>query len=157
MQGTLQALQMRQTRIQMGPVPRAVYELTALVAHIMGDAEEQERLKKKRERAEPGKAEGHIVAHIKASHPRHPPPPPPPPPDPTPAQTRDQLMVQGKTLELYMGAETPAAWHLRNWHFLYPLTIHEVLLVYGEYILCPYMHVRSDHSRLKQVKGCCSH
>ena len=117
-----------------GPRTKAVYELTALVAHIMGDAEEQERLKKKRERAEPGKAEGHIVAHIKASHPRH--PPPPPPPRPTPAQTRDQLMVQGKTLELYMGAETPAAWHLRNWHFLYPLTIHEVLLVYGEYILC---------------------
>ena len=60
-----------------GPRTKAVYELTALVAHIMGDAEEQERLKKKRERAEPGKAEGHIVAHIKASHPRHPPPPPP--------------------------------------------------------------------------------
>ncbi|CAL5225176.1 g7957 [Coccomyxa viridis] len=48
-----------------GPRTRAVYELTALVAHIMGDAEEQERLRKKRERAEPGKAEGHIVAHIK--------------------------------------------------------------------------------------------
>ena len=51
-----------------GPRNRAVYELTALVAHIMGDAEEQERLKKKRERAEPGKAEGHIVAHIKVGH-----------------------------------------------------------------------------------------
>ena len=48
-----------------GPHTKAVYELTALVAHIMGDAEEQERLKKKRERTEPGKAEGHIVAHIK--------------------------------------------------------------------------------------------
>ena len=53
-----------------GPRTRAAYELTAVVAHIVGDAEEQERLKKKRERAEPGKAEGHIVAHIKAGHPR---------------------------------------------------------------------------------------
>ena len=30
------------------PQTKAVYELTALVAHIMGDAEEQERSKKKR-------------------------------------------------------------------------------------------------------------
>lgn len=51
---------------EQGPRTRAVYELTAVVAHIMGDAEEQDRLKKKRERAEPGKAEGHIIAHIKA-------------------------------------------------------------------------------------------
>ena len=51
-----------------GPHTKAVYELTALVAHIMGDAEEQEHLKKKRERAEPGRAEGHIVAHIKAGY-----------------------------------------------------------------------------------------
>ena len=57
------------------PQTKAVYELTALVAHIMGDAEEQERSKKKRDRAEPGKTEGHIVAHIKAS--RTPPSPQP--------------------------------------------------------------------------------
>ena len=44
---------------------RAVFELTALVAHILDDTEEQERPKKKRDRGEPEKAEGHIIAHIK--------------------------------------------------------------------------------------------
>ena len=55
------------------PQTKAVYELTGLVAHIMGEAEEQERSKKKRDRAEPGKTEGHIVAHIKVSQPPYPP------------------------------------------------------------------------------------
>ena len=49
-----------------GAETKAVYELTALVAHIMGDAEEQERPRRKRHRKEPDLAEGHIVAHIKA-------------------------------------------------------------------------------------------
>lgn len=49
-----------------GAQTKAVYELTGLVAHIMGDPEEQERPRKKRDRGEPEKAEGHIVAHIKA-------------------------------------------------------------------------------------------
>ena len=45
---------------------RAVYELTALVAHIVGEAEEPDRPRKRRDRGEPEQAEGHIVAHIKA-------------------------------------------------------------------------------------------
>lgn len=47
---------------------RAVYELTALVAHIVGEAEEPDRPRKRRDRGEPEQAEGHIVAHIKAGH-----------------------------------------------------------------------------------------
>ena len=47
---------------------RAVYELTALVAHIVGEAEEPDRPRKRRDRGEPEQAEGHIVAHIKARY-----------------------------------------------------------------------------------------
>ncbi len=49
-----------------GAETRAVYELTALVAHITGAGEEPERPKRRRERGDPDEPEGHIVAHIKA-------------------------------------------------------------------------------------------
>ena len=49
-----------------GAQTKAVYELTGLVAHIMGDAEEHERPRKKRDRGEYETSEGHIVAHVKA-------------------------------------------------------------------------------------------
>ena len=49
-----------------GAQTRAVYELTALVAHIVGAGEDQERPKKRRDRGDPEEPEGHIVAHIKA-------------------------------------------------------------------------------------------
>ncbi len=53
-----------------GAQTKAVYELTGLVAHIMGDAEEHERPRKKRDRGEAEISEGHIVAHIKVGHSR---------------------------------------------------------------------------------------
>ena len=49
-----------------GAQTRAVYELTALVAHIAGAGEEPERPKRRRDRGDPDEPEGHIMAHIKA-------------------------------------------------------------------------------------------
>ena len=49
-----------------GAQTRAVYELTALVAHIASAGEEPEWPKKRRDWGDPDEPEGHIVAHIKA-------------------------------------------------------------------------------------------